>query len=550
MGVLVSQYKTWYHPYRPAKKFSKRVAYFSMEFGIVQGLKIYSGGLAFLAGSHMRSAYDLKQNMIGIGMLWKYGYYDQGRAEDQSMQVQRIHKIYNFLEDTGIQVQVTINGNPNVQVKAYVLKPGIFGTVPIYLLSTDVPENDYLSQTITDQLYDPNNETRISQNIVLGVGGAKVVQALGGAEIYHLNEGHGLPAFYYLRDHGVDTSRMVFTTHTPEAGGNVVRNGYHLNNRGFFGRKLEGPQLQKELVGENLNYTVSALRLSRKTNAVSRLHGHIARDMWRPYGLDGKISHITNSQHPGFWTDPDLDKAFRKNNIRAFQKRKTALKKALFELVLDQTGRLFDPNILTLVWARRFAGYKRADLLLQDFPRFRELISHPERPLQIIWAGKPYPKDYQAINVFNRLVSVSKEFPNLAVLTGYEMELSRRLKHGSDIWLNTPRITREASGTSGMTAAMNGSLNLTVNDGWIPEFARHGENAFVLPEADPGQPLPVQDESDSQHLYQMLESEVIPMYYKSPDQWMEMVFSAQKDVVPAFSSDRMAAEYYENLYKT
>ena len=545
---VTSKYASWYHPYKPAREFNKRIAYFSMEFGITQGLKIYSGGLGFLAGSHMRSAYDLKQNMIGIGMLWKYGYYDQGRAEDQSMQVKRIEKMYNFLEDTGIEVRVTINDNPDVFVRAYVLKPGIFGTVPIYLLTTDLPQNDYLSRTITDQLYDSNEETRISQNIVLGIGGAKVVQALGGADIYHLNEGHGLPAFYHLKDHGVDSSGLVFTTHTPEQGGNVVRNGYHLNNRGFFGRKLPAPELQKELVGENLNYTVAAIRHAKKSNAVSRLHGKVARGMWKPYGLEEKIFHITNSQHPGFWTDEELQKAFDKENNRVFRKRKEALKKDLFDLVLDQTGKLFDPRVLTIVWARRFAGYKRADLLLYDFPRFTEMIRKADRPVQIIWAGKPYPKDYGAINIFNRLVQVSKEFPNLAVLTGYEMTLSKMLKCGSDIWLNTPRITREASGTSGMTAAMNGSLNLTVNDGWIPEFARHGENAFVLPEADPRQPISVQDEMDSQALYQMLENEVIPCYYDNPDKWMEMVFRARKEVVPDFSSDRMAAQYYRELY--
>ncbi|MCO5724756.1 alpha-glucan family phosphorylase [Robiginitalea marina] len=544
-----SKYATWHHPYTPAAQFSKRVAYFSMEFGIVQGLKIYSGGLGFLAGSHLRSAHDLKQNMIGVGMLWKYGYYDQQRAEDQTMRAQRIEKRYSFLEDTGIEVKVTINDNPEVRVRAFVLKPEVFGTVPLYLLTTDVEGNDYLSRTITDQLYDANEETRISQNIVLGIGGAKVVQALGGADLYHLNEGHALPAFYYLRDHGVESSRMVFTTHTPEAGGNVVRNGYHLNHRGFFGRRLDGPELQKELIGENLNYTVSALRLCKKANAVSRLHGHVARDMWRPFGLDGKITHITNAQHPGYWSDAPLEKSLGKKNIRGFQKRKAELKNVLFQRVLDQTGKLFDPGVLTLVWARRFAGYKRADLLLHDFQRFRELITRADRPIQIIWAGKPYPTDYQAINTFNRLVSVSREFPNLAVLTGYEMELSRQLKAGSDIWLNTPRITREASGTSGMTAAMNGSLNLTVNDGWIPEFGRHGINAFVLPEADPNQPLPVQDERDSQHLYRMLEEEVIPCYYGDPSKWMAMAFQAWEDVLPAFSSHRMAMEYYESLYK-
>lgn len=549
MQASLSRYRSWYHPYQPDPKFKTRVAYFSMEFGIDQGLKIYSGGLGFLAGSHLKSACDLKQNLIGVGLLYKYGYYDQTRNTDRSMRAEWIEKKYDFLEDTGLEVSVTINDNPNVKVRAYVLKPEIFGTVPLYLLSTDLPENDRLSRTITDRLYDSNDETRISQSIVLGIGGAKIVQALGGADIYHLNEGHALPAFYYLRHLGVDSSRMVFTTHTPEKGGNEERNGYHLNNRGFFGRTLPHPELQAELVGDMLNYTVSALRLSKKANAVSQLHARVARDMWQPFGLDKKIIPITNAQHPGFWTDPVLLKAFEKENARAFRKRKKELKANLLRLVLDQTGKLLDPDVLTIVWARRFAAYKRADLLLRDLERFKQLMTRSGQPVQIIWAGKPYPTDFGAIQIFDRLITASREFPNLAVLTGYEIALSKMMKEGSDVWLNTPRLTREASGTSGMTAAMNGSLNLSVNDGWIPEFSRHGQNAFVLPEADPMQPHSVQDDLDARNLYRLLETEVIPTYYDQPEEWVNMVFQAMKDVVPAFSSHRMAEDYYRKLYK-
>ena len=549
MSQPVSPYRNWYHPYTPDRKYARRAAYFSMEFGIDQGLKIYSGGLGFLAGSHLKSAFDLKQNMIGIGMLWKYGYYDQERQQDGTMASRLVEKRYDYLQDTGIELSVAINDNPDVRVRVWVLPPDVFQTVPLYLLSTDVPDNDHLSRTITDRLYDPNDETRISQSIVLGIGGAKLVGLLGGADCYHLNEGHALPAFYYLRDQGVPSSQMVFTTHTPEKGGNETRNGYHLNNRGFFGRRLPDPELRRELVGEELNYTVSALRHSKKANAVSKLHARVARQMWQPFGLDSRIVPITNAQHPGYWTDPALQKHFEKNQVKAFRKRKTQMKADLFREVMNQTGKRFDPEVLTVVWARRFAAYKRADLLLRDFERFRKLLTNPEKPIQIIWAGKPDPEDYGAINIFNRLIEVSWGFPNLSVLTGYEMELSRLLKEGSDIWLNTPRITREASGTSGMTAAMNGSLNLTVNDGWIPEFARHGENAFVLPEADPGQPHSVQDEVDSKNLYEILEKDVLPLYYEQPEKWMEMVFRAKEEVVPAFSSHRMADAYYRELYK-
>ena len=547
---MSSKYNTWYHPYKPDTKYKKRAAYFSMEFGIHQALKIYSGGLGYLAGSHMISAMELKQNMIGIGMLWKYGYYDQGRNTDQTLQTSFIEKHYSFLEDSGIEVEVKIHDNPSVKVRAYVLKPEVFGSVPIYLLTTDVPGNDHLSKTITDHLYDNNTLTRISQNIVLGIGGAKVVQELGGADIYHLNEGHALPAFYYLRNIGITKNQMFFTTHTPEKAGNMERNGHLLNSCGFFGTTLTEEELQKEVVNDDmLNYTVSALRMAKRVNAVSKLHAVVANNMWNSFKGASKIIPITNSQNQRFWQDGILAKAWKALNEKAFKKRKLELKSQLFDVVLDQTGKLFDPNVLTIVWARRFAQYKRADLLLYDLERFEKLASSVSYPVQVIWAGKPYPTDYYSIDMFNHLVNYTKFKPNMAVLIGYEMELSRKLKTGSDVWLNTPRITREASGTSGMTAAMNGSVNLTINDGWIPEFADDGENSFVLPEADYKSPAWEQDKFDSDNLYSTLEQRVLPAFYDNPKKWQEMVFKGIDGVVPAFTSRRMAAEYYNILYK-
>lgn len=546
---MSENYQQWYHPYKPVAEFNKKVAYFSMEFGIHQALKIYSGGLGFLAGSHMRAAMELKQNMIGIGMLWKYGYYDQERNQDQSMRPQFIEKNYAFLEDSGLEVSVRIHDNPSVKVRAMVLKPEIFGCVPVYLLTTDVDGNDYLSRTITNHLYDNNPLTRISQSIVLGVGGAKIVEALGSANIYHLNEGHALPAFYYLRQQGIPRKQMVFTTHTPEKAGNEEHDGKLLNASGFFSRHLTDDELQKETIeGGLLNYTVSALRMSKRANAVSVLHGKVARGMWQGYSRICDIISITNSQNRKFWQDPGLENAWRTQNNKAFIARKKELKARLFDEVMDQTGKRFDPDVLTIVWARRFAQYKRADLLLHDIDRFEKLVQSAKYPVQIIWAGKPYPLDSGAINQFNRLVYYTKYRSNMAVLVGYEMKLSKLLKTGSDVWLNTPRITREASGTSGMAAAMNGSLNLSVNDGWIPEFARDGVNAFVLPEANPGSPVWEQDNADSQSLYHILEEKVLPLYYDQPENWQGMVLQGIEDVLPEFSSQRMARQYYKELY--
>ncbi|MBJ2175336.1 alpha-glucan family phosphorylase [Aureibaculum sp. A20] len=546
---MSSKYNQWYHPYTPAKKFSKKVAYFSMEFGIDQALNIYSGGLGFLAGSHMRSAFELKQNQIGIGMLWKYGYYDQNRNEDQTMKADFTEKHFDFLEDSGLEVEIKLHDNPSVKVRAMVLKPEIFGTVPIYLLTTDVEGNDHLSRTITNHLYDSNEVTRVSQSIVLGLAGAKIVEALGGADVYHLNEGHGLPAFYYLRDQGVKKSQMVFTTHTPEKAGNEEREARFLNRCGFFGRNLSNDELSKEAVnGGMINYTMSALRMAKKSNAVSKLHAKVSQEMWKDFKGVSKIIPITNAQNQKFWQDEKIKKAAKTKNEKAFTKRKTELKSDLFSEVYMQTGKQFDPTILTIVWARRFAGYKRADLLLFDIERFERLISNEKYPVQIIWAGKPYPFDYGAIDSFNYLVNYSKPRKNITVLTGYEIELSKKLKEGSNIWLNTPRITREASGTSGMTAAMNGSVNVSTNDGWIPEFVKDGKNCFVFPEVDHNLPSWDQDRLDSESLYDILENKVLPTYYDSPKKWQEIVFNGIDDVLPEFGSKRMATQYYKELY--
>ncbi|MEP0368350.1 MAG: alpha-glucan family phosphorylase [Cyclobacteriaceae bacterium] len=546
---MTSKYKKWYHPYKPAPEYKKKAAYFSMEFAIDQALKIYSGGLGFLAGSHMRSAYEYKQNMIGIGMLWKYGYYDQGRNQDQTLSANFIEKQYNFLEDSGLEVEVKIWDNSSVKVRAMVLKPEIFGSVPLYLLTTDVEGNDHLSRTITDHLYDANELTRIAQSIVLGIGGAKILEALGGADIYHLNEGHALPAFYYLKDKGVTKDQMVFTTHTPEKAGNEEHDGNYLNRCGFFGRTLSEQELKNEMVeGGMISYTVSALRMAKRSNAVSKLHAKVSKDMWKGFDGISEIIPITNAQNQKFWQDKTIEKAWEKKDAKAYKKRKTELKKVLFDEVLNQTGKLFDPNVLTIVWARRFAGYKRADLLLYDLDRFEKLVSNSKYPVQIIWAGKPYPRDFNAIGVFNHLVHYTKYKPNLAILTGYEIALSRKLKTGSDIWLNNPRITREASGTSGMTAAMNGSVNVSTNDGWIPEFVKDGKNCFVLPEIDYRKSAEDQDKIDSDNLYKILENKVIPTFYDKPEQWQEIVFQGIDDVIPDFASRRMAKQYYEELY--
>lgn len=542
-------------PFSINPDYSKKVAYFSMEFAIDQALKIYSGGLGFLAGSHMRSAYNLKQNLVGIGILWKFGYYDQSRNHDQTLQPTWTKKMYTFLQDTGIKFQIEIHSAP-VWVKVYYLDPEIFHTAPMFFLSTDVPENDHLSKTICHRLYDANESTKIAQYILLGKGGAKLLDEINlERDVYHLNEAHGLPAaFYLLKKFGGDMAKvkekLVFTTHTPEEAGNEKHDIHLCHNMSYFsGLSLEEVQKIEGEEDDRFNHSLCALKMAKIANGVSQLHGEVSRKMWSKYPGICEIKAITNAQEFKYWADKPLYDAKDESDNMLFDFRKKHLKKRTFKIIADQTGNLFDPNVFTIVWARRFAGYKRADMLLNDKERFEKLLNNPKYPVQIIWAGKPYPMDYSAISTFNSLVEESKNHKNMAVLTGYELALSKSLKQGSDLWLNNPRVPREASGTSGMTAAMNGSVNLSTDDGWIPEFAKNGVNGFVVPQADyDNTSVYDQDNFDLENLYQALENEILPTYYDRPDEWRTIQQNAMNDVKTAFNSDRMADEYYKQIY--
>ncbi len=540
-------------PYTFDKKFSKPVAYFSMEFAIDQALKIYSGGLGFLAGSHMRSAFELKQNFIGIGILWKYGYYDQERNMDGTMKVGFIEKDYSFLIDTGISFFITIHKH-EVKVKAMLLRPEVFNTAPLFLLTTNIPENDHLAQTISDRLYDPHDSARIAQSSLLGYGGAKLLNILRReTEIYHMNEGHALPLCFYLWDKYKNLNevkkRVVFTTHTPEVAGNEERDVATLEVMSFFdGVTKEQYKALVEPESKSLNYTLAALRMAKVANGVSQLHGQVSRDMWKGYERICEIKAITNAQNHAYWKDEVLDGGFKQDSSEEVVRRKKELKRQLFAFVVDQTGKKFDENVLTIVWARRFAGYKRANLLLQDFERFLRIVNDAKYPVQVIWAGKPYPGDAGSIEMFNDIRWKTKSLPHCTILTGYELKLSALLKRGSDVWLNNPKLYREASGTSGMTAAMNGSINFSIPDGWVPEFAQHGKNCFSIEPADRKLPEAAQNKIEADRIYEILERELVPTYYQKPEMWYKIMRQGWADVIPQFDSNRMAAEYYSKMY--
>src|SRR5438045_1661481 len=331
-------FKDFKVPYPVDGPYKKKMAYFSMEYAIHQPLKIYSGGLGFLSGSHLRSAYELKQNLVAVGILWKYGYYDQARNQDQTLQVTWMEKQYSFLEDTGIKYQITVHEHP-VWVKVFYLNPKTFNTAPLFLLTTDIRENDYVSQTITHRLYDANVATKVAQFILLGVGGAKLLDEIGyKPEVYHLNEAHGLSAAFYLYQKHQQKieevrKRLVFTTHTPEEAGNEKHDMYLCAKMSYFcGLSIDEVRQLTGITDDQFNHSLAALRFARIANGVSQLHGEVSRHMWAKYEGICPILAITNAQNWRYWADKQLYRAKEDNDDVVFDDRKKWMKKRAFEI--------------------------------------------------------------------------------------------------------------------------------------------------------------------------------------------------------------------------
>ena len=520
-----------------------------MEIALDQSLKIYSGGLGFLAGSHMLSAGYLQMPMVGVTMLWSYGYYDQRIAQDGQVEVAYIRKYYDFLEDTGAMTEVDIFGE-KVKVKAYLVKPELFGSCPVYLLTTDIDGNSDWAKSISHKLYDGNEKIRIAQETVLGIAGVRILQQVGYKfDVVHMNEGHALPAaFELLRQYGGNLEEVkkktVFTTHTPVAAGNEVHWVDTLLEGGFFAGCSRETAVQ--LGGENFSLTVAALRMSRLANAVSQLHGLVSNKMWE--WVDGRcpIRAITNAVNLHYWQDDRIKKADTAEKLLAVKRE---MKEELFEYVANVAGKRFDPDVLTITWARRFADYKRAWLILMDKDRINKLLD--ENKIQIIFAGKFHPDDVMGKEMFNKLLNRSHSLKNVVVLPGYELELSGKLKRGSDIWLNTPLRPFEASGTSGMSANANGALHLSTFDGWTVEGTFNGINGYTIeyPELDDEMPWEERHWKDHECMMNIIENEIIPTYYENKQEWARMMRQAIRTSEAYFNSDRMVIEYYNRLYK-
>lgn len=526
-----------------------KVAYFSMEIAMDQSLSTYSGGLGFLAGSHMQSAGYLQMPMVGVTMLWSYGYYDQRIDQEGNVEVAYIRKHYDFLTDINVYTEVDVFGE-KVKVKAFKVEPHLFGTCPVFLLTTDIEGNSDWARRISHKLYDGDERIRIAQETILGIGGVRILQEAGyDFDVVHMNEGHALPAaFELLRQYNGDLTavkrKVVFTTHTPVAAGNEVHWVDTLLEGGFFAGCSR--ERAVELGGEQFSLTVAALRMSRIANAVSQLHGLVANKMWE--WVDGRcpIRAITNAVNIHYWQDERIANAKNADELLA---AKYEMKKDLFKYIADTAGKRFDPDVLTITWARRFADYKRAWLIFMDKDRIGRLLE--ENKVQLIFAGKFHPDDTMGREMFNKILHKSYNLKNVVVLPGYELELSAKLKKGSDIWLNTPIRPLEASGTSGMSANMNGALHFSTFDGWTVEGTFPGINGYTIeyPGLDDDIPWEERHWKDHACMMDIIENQIIPTYYENKQEWARMMRQAMRTAEAYFNSDRMVVEYYNRIYK-
>jgi starch phosphorylase len=538
------------------------VAYFSMEYAIAPGLRTYAGGLGILAGDYLKGAKDYFLPITGIGIKWRQGYGEQFVDKSSGFPYDCYkNNCYDSLEDTGLTVDVMICGR---KVYCRVFRCRARGADNLYLLDTDIPENDGEARWITGQLYGWFGEERVAQEMVLGIGGLRALRKLGiAAQVYHFNEGHALFAGFELLREKMETGmsfddalratrrEVVFTTHTPVIEGNESHPLRLLQYMGA-GDGLTESQLVS-LGGDPFNMTAGALRVSGISNAVSQLHAQTANKMWS--GLKGRsdIIGITNAIHAPTWVDRRiLDCAAQYDGSEGKKAELWALhmenKRSLLEFVKSRTGTILRQDVLTIGFSRRAVDYKRSDLIFTDSAFIGPLLKNSK--VQIILSGKAHPLDDAGKKIVQNIVNMAKLYPQSVVfLENYDMTIGRMLTRGCDLWLNNPRRPKEASGTSGMKAAMNGVLNFSVLDGWWPEICRDGENGWQIGDGFESEDVREQDENDLRSLAQKLSGEILPAYYESRGKWVDMMAESIKTSRDKFDIRRMLDEYYRLMYQ-
>ncbi len=613
----------WFNRQYPDLKNSQ-IAYFSFEFGLHESMPFYAGGLGILAGDHLKEASDLGLPLIGMGFIYKQGYFVQKITEDGWQETSNYHfdfeemPIISIVDETNKPVTISVD-LPGRKVIARVWMLQV-GRVPLYLLDTAIPQNQQHDRQLTSRLYSSDLEIRISQEILLGIGGVQALRKLGyQPNLWHMNEGHS--AFLTLEnvrelinqglsfEQAIEQVRKIniFTTHTPVPAGNDQFPIWLIDK--YFPNYWESMRLTREQFielgkqdqswGETFSMPVLALHLSERCNAVSELHGMVARNMWNFLWPDRSeqdvpIQHITNGVHMGFWLarrmrllfdryfgmdwmerldDPDLWTRVEQIpdmelwDVRRHLKRKLinyaiesardhwqSGKRSAPQVIVD--GVMLDPYSLTIGFARRFATYKRADLLFSDYDRLLRLINNKDMPIQIILAGKAHPADEPGKLLIQKVYRAAKDprsAGRIVFLEDYDLNIARLLVQGVDVWLNTPRRPNEASGTSGMKAAINGTLNFSVLDGWWRE-GFNGSNGWAIGDDVDHENANQQDELDALSMYNTLENEIIPMYYQtrsmgdaSPD-WIAKVKENMRSLSWQFNTKRMLKEYVQKMY--
>jgi starch phosphorylase len=618
------EHSTWY-AWVHGTETPNRFAYFSLEFGIHECLPIYSGGLGVLAGDHLKSASELGLPLTGVGLLYRDGYFHQTLGPDGWQQ-----ETYEPLDFTSLPVTAVRNGDGE-QVTVTVSFPGRdvvarawrtqVGRIELYLLDCDVDKNRPDDREITARLYGGDLDMRIRQEIVLGIGGFKLLCVLGlTPSVCHMNEGHSaFLALERMRDlmtkHGLSfaearevvTASDIFTTHTPVPAGNDVFPSHMV--RAYFehyaaqlglsiDHLLSLGRVNQSNPGEDFCMPVLALRLSAYANGVSKLHGKVTRKMWSglwPNLTEAEIpvSHITNGIHTRTWLSdefarlydrylgpswledpmdqglwervdkiPDAELWRGKERLRerlvAFSRtrlRNQLRRRGLHRMRVLEAEEVLDPEALTIGFARRFATYKRAHLILRDPDRLSRILNEPGRPVQLIFAGKAHPRDKQGKELIRHLIQLSGRDDlrrRIVFLEDYDMQVARALTQGCDVWLNTPRRPLEASGTSGMKAPVNGGINLSIIDGWWAEGFL-GDNGWAIGQGTEYEDLEYQDEVESRALMGLLEQEVIPLFYRRgaddlPHDWIAVMRASIRTVCPNFNTNRMVREYLERYY--
>jgi len=604
---------------------ARPVAYFSAEFGLHESLPIYSGGLGVLAGDHLKSASDLGIPLIGIGLLYDQGYFRQtldanGWQQEHYLDANReLLPIEEVLGADGKPLMVAIESHPGV-LRARVWRVEV-GRTTLLLLDSNVAENSASDRSLTARLYGGDARVRIRQELLLGVGGVRVLRALGiSPSVLHLNEGHsafaGLEMIRFVMEtDGApfgeavrDVAEMtVFTTHTPVAAGHdrfpaamveehlgKLREAIHLSYEDFMGLGRVHPGDRDE----PFCMTVLALNLSRHANGVSALHGRVSRRMWQPlYPNQAEagvpIGHITNGVHVRSWVSSQMHLLFdrhlsvdwakrmrypetwdgiqtvedaelwetqqiTKARLINFVRRRLAAQarhRDEGEAAVERASQALDLGALTIGFARRFATYKRAGLVLQDVERLTELVHATDRPIQFIFAGKAHPEDHLGKELIQGIVRLTRreEFAHRIVFVeDYDMNVARHLVQGVDVWLNNPRRPQEASGTSGEKALLNGALNFSILDGWWAE-AYDGTNGFAIGTGQNHTVISVQDERDHKALVQTLTEQVVPLYFTRdatglPRGWIARQKNALRSLAWRFNADRMVMDYVEKSY--